>query len=63
MSNRREKEKGAGGIGDHAANLWGVGPAGPADPPAVDTVQRPGAPVWTLTSFVVEDRRQGPQRA
>jgi alkaline phosphatase D len=29
----------------------------------VDTVQRPGAPVRTLASFVVEDGRPGPQRA
>jgi alkaline phosphatase D len=29
----------------------------------VETVQRPGAPVRTLASFVVEDGRPGPQRA
>jgi hypothetical protein len=29
----------------------------------VDTVQRPGAPVRTLASFVVEQGRPGPQRA
>jgi alkaline phosphatase D len=29
----------------------------------VDTVQRPGAPIRTLASFVVEDGRPGPQRA
>jgi alkaline phosphatase D len=29
----------------------------------VDTVERPGAPVRTLASFVVEDGRPGPQRA
>jgi alkaline phosphatase D len=29
----------------------------------VDTVQRPGAPVRTLASFVVEDGRPGPQAA
>jgi hypothetical protein len=29
----------------------------------VDTVERPGAPVRTLASFVVEDGRPGPQHA
>jgi alkaline phosphatase D len=29
----------------------------------VETVQRPGAPIRTLASFVVEDGRPGPQRA
>jgi alkaline phosphatase D len=29
----------------------------------VETVQRPGAPVRTLASFVVEQGRPGPQRA
>jgi alkaline phosphatase D len=29
----------------------------------VETVERPGAPVRTLASFVVEDGRPGPQRA
>jgi hypothetical protein len=29
----------------------------------VDTVERPGASVRTLASFVVEDGRPGPQRA